>query len=140
MDYLNRHLYGNLATVNSDDPRQPHAATVAYVNDGFNLYFTTSVKTRKFSNLKKNPKAAMTIDEWKNEPNWLELTGIQMEGTIEVVREQEASSVFGIYAEKFPVVKVFPPNHDYRFLKLTPRKIWLLDYAKGFGYREFLEL
>jgi|GEM_PF-3632413 len=49
--YLNRHLYGNLATVYSNDPMQPHVTTVAYVNDGFDLYLTTSVKsiTRKAS-------------------------------------------------------------------------------------------
>lgn len=72
--YLNRHLYGNLATIYSNDPMQPHVTTVAYVNDGFDLYFTTSVKSQKYANLEGNSKVAMTIDE--DETDWMKLTGL----------------------------------------------------------------
>lgn len=138
LNYLKNHLYGNLASINSSDPKQPHATTIAYVNDGLNLYFTTSVKTQKFANLENNPRVAMTIDT--DEPDWMKLTGLQIEGAIEIVKEQQIPSVFGIYAEKFPIIKGFPPNPEYRFLKITPKKIWLIDYTKGFGHREYLEL
>jgi len=138
LSYLKGHLYGNLATINSQDPKQPHVTTIAYVNDGFDLYFTTAVKTQKFSNLTENPRVAITIDE--DEPDWMKLTGLQLEGKAEVVKEGRIPFVFGIYSEKFPIIKSFPANPDYRFIKITPQRIWILDYRKGFGHRDYLEL
>ncbi|MBI5026813.1 MAG: pyridoxamine 5'-phosphate oxidase family protein [Nitrospirae bacterium] len=136
--YLNRHLYGNLATVYSNDPMQPHVTTVAYVNDGFDLYFTTSVKSQKFINIEGNSKVAMTIDE--DETDWMKLTGLQIEGIAKVVKAEQVPAVLEIYAEKFPIIKEFPPNLDYRFIKIKPNRIWMLNYQKGFGHRDYLEL
>ncbi|HEC98678.1 MAG TPA: pyridoxamine 5'-phosphate oxidase family protein [Nitrospirae bacterium] len=138
LSYLNEHLYLNLATINSNDPGQPHVSTVAYVSEGFELYFATSVKSRKFSNLEKSPKVALTIDE--DEADWMKITGLQIEGKAEVVKEDQLPSVFVIYSEKFPIIKTFPANPDYRFIKITPRKVWILDYSKGFAHRDYLEL
>ncbi|GBE02628.1 hypothetical protein BMS3Abin08_02079 [bacterium BMS3Abin08] len=138
LSYLSGHLYLNLATINSNDPAQPHVSTVAYVNEGFDLYFATSVKSRKFANLKNNPKVALTIDE--DEADWMKITGLQIEGEAEVVKEDQLPSVFGIYSDKFPIIKTFPANPDYRFIKITPREAWMLDYRKGFAHRDYLEL
>lgn len=138
LQYLKGHLYGNLATVYSNDPMQPHVTTVAYVNDGFDLYFTTSVKSQKFANLESNSKVAMTIDE--DETDWMKLTGLQIEGIAEVVKAEQESAVFEIYAEKFPIIKEFPPNLDFRFIKIKPKRIWILNYQKGLGHRDYLEL
>lgn len=137
LSYLNEHLYINLATINANDPGQPHASTVAYVNEGFDLYFTTSVKSWKFANLEKNPKVALTIDE--DGADWMKIKGLQVEGEVKVVNEDRLPFVFGIYSEKYPIIKTFPANPDYRFVKITPRKVWLLDYSKGFAHRDYLE-
>ncbi len=138
LSYLQGHLYANLATIDSDDPGQPHASTVAYVNDGFDLYFITSVKSRKFANLEKNPRVALTIDE--DEADWMKIKGLQIEGEAEAVKEDRLPFVFGIYSEKYPIIKTFPANPDYRFIKIRPKRIWMLDYSKGFSHRDYLEL
>lgn len=135
---LKAHFYLNLATTNSDNPKQPHVSSVVYVNNGLDLYFGTSTKTQKFINLTSNPKVAATIDEYTTD--WAELKGIQIEGEAEVVKEDIAAFVYGIYSEKFPIIKSIPAIPDNRFIKITPRKIWMLDYSKGFGYRDYLEL
>lgn len=134
IEYLKRNQYANVATVNPDDQGQPHVSTVAYVNDGIDLYFVTSIKSQKFANLSRNSKVALSID--RDEPDWMKITGIQIEGEAEPVQEADAGAVFARYAEKFPVIKNFPPNPDYRFTRIRPKKVWLIDYRKGFGHRE----
>ncbi len=136
--YMEAHFYLSLATINSLNPKQPHVSSVVYVNDGLDLYFGTSATTQKFSNLTTNSKVAVTIDEYTTD--WAELKGVQIEGEAQVVKEDMAAFVYGIYAEKFPVVKTLPAMPDSRFVKITPRKVWMLDYSKGFGYRDYLEL
>ena len=138
MEYLKGNQYANLATLNADDPAQPHVSTVAYVNDGLDLYFVTNHKSQKFVNVSRNRKVAGSID--RDESDWMKITGIQIEGVAEPVSEAEAAKVFGLYAEKFPVIKNFPPNPDYRFSRIRPKKIWLLDYKKGFGHRDSIEV
>ncbi len=39
-----------LVIINENDPGQLHGSTVAYINEGFELYFATSVKSCKLSN------------------------------------------------------------------------------------------
>lgn len=137
-DYLKNHRYANIATIHATDPRQSHVSTVAYVNDGLNIYFLTSNKTHKAFNIEKNSKVALTIDE--DEPDWMKITGLQIEGLASQVKEQDIGPIFEIYAEKFPVAKSFPVSSDDSFIRITPVKIWILDYRKGFGHRDYLEL
>ncbi len=136
--YLKNHQYANMATIHATDPMQPHVSTVAYVNDGLNLYFATSSKTHKVVNIEKNSKVALTIDE--DEPDWMKITGLQIEGKASQLKEEDIGPIFEIYAEKFPVAKSFPVSPDDRFVKITPVKIWILDYRKGFAHRDYLEL
>ncbi|MBI5235760.1 MAG: pyridoxamine 5'-phosphate oxidase family protein [Deltaproteobacteria bacterium] len=138
ISYMKAHFYLSLATVNTDNLKQPHAGSVVYVNNGLDLYFGTSAKTQKFINLTANPKVALTIDDFA--ADWAEIRGLQIEGAAQVVKEESTAFVYGIFAEKFPVIKNLPPMPDNRFIKITPRKLWMLDYGKGFGHRDYLEL
>ncbi len=56
------------------------------------------------------------------------------------IKNEQLPAVLEIYAEKFPIIKEFPPNLDYRFIKIKPNRIWMLSYQKGFGHRDYLEL
>jgi nitroimidazol reductase NimA-like FMN-containing flavoprotein (pyridoxamine 5'-phosphate oxidase superfamily) len=76
IDYLKDNMYANLATVNAVDAAQPHVSTIAYVNDGLNLFFVTNRNSRKFANLTGNSRVALTID--KEEPDWMKITGLQI--------------------------------------------------------------
>ena len=55
----------------------PHAATVFYVNTGFEIYFLSSPLTRHGEHLAHNPRVSATIDE--DYSNWLLIKGIQLE-------------------------------------------------------------
>jgi len=80
----------------------------------------------------------MTIDE--DEADWMKLNGLQIEGIAEVLKEEQVPVVFEIYTEKFPIIKEFPTNQDYCLIKITPKKMWVLDYKSGLGHRDYLEM
>ena len=73
--YMEIHNTLSLAT---EKDGAPHAATVFYVNTGFEIYFLSSPSTRHGEHLAHNPRVSATIDE--DYSNWLLIKGIQLEG------------------------------------------------------------
>ncbi len=138
ISYLSRHLYGNLATISAENQQQPHASTIAYFNDGLSLYFATSAKTEKVKNIAKNPKVSLTIDE--DESDWSKITGLQIEGEAEIMSAEKVANIVPRFLEKFPYAKTLPPNPDSRFVRIVPKKVWLIDYRKAFGHRDYFEV
>lgn len=138
VSYLSGHLYANLATVSADNRQQPHASTIAYISDGLSLYFATSAKTEKARNITANPRVSLTVDH--DEPDWTKITGLQIEGEAEILTPDKAAAVVPRYLEKFPYAKTLPPNPDSRFIRIVPKRVWLIDYRKGFGHRDYFEV
>ncbi len=146
--YLENHNTLSLAT---EKQGAPHAATVFYVNIGFDIYFLSSPSTRHGEYLTHNPRASATIDE--DYSNWLLIKGIQMEGLVTDVGGIMGSGRIALaYVMKFPTVKdfLFSPHKldnliagkisGVGFYKLTPERIFFIDNEKGFGKREELVL
>ena len=83
--FLKQNKSGVLSTVNLEN--MPEGALVYYgVDKSFNFYFITGDKTRKYANLKRSPKAALTIsDEYM-------LKTVQIEGVVEEIHSVKKSS------------------------------------------------
>ena len=64
--YMEIHNTLSLAT---EKDGAPHAATVFYVNTGFEIYFLSSPSTRHGEHLAHNPRVSATIDE--DYSNWI---------------------------------------------------------------------
>jgi hypothetical protein len=142
--YMENHNTLSLAT---EKDGAPHAATVFYVNTGFEIYFLSSSSTRHGENLVHNPKVSATIDE--DYSNWLLIKGIQIEGRVTGVGGiVENRRIAQAYVKKFPDVKdfLFSPQKlgkliiskvsGANFYKLTPERIFFIDNEKEFGKRE----
>lgn len=138
ISYLSRHLYANLATISAENQQQPHASTIAYFNDGLELYFVTSLQTEKFRNIAKNPRVSLTVDE--DEADWSRITGLQIEGEAEVLTTEKIADIVPQFLGKFPYAKTLPPNPESRFIRIMPKKIWLINYRKAFGHRDYFEV
>jgi nitroimidazol reductase NimA-like FMN-containing flavoprotein (pyridoxamine 5'-phosphate oxidase superfamily) len=138
ISYLSRHLYGNLATISAEDPQQPHASTIAYFNDGLDLYFATDLKTEKLRNISKNRRVSLTVDE--DEADWSRITGLQIEGEAEVLPAEKVAALVPQFLAKFPYAKTLPPNPDSRFIRIVSKKIWVINYGKAFGHRDYFEV
>lgn len=129
----------------------PHAASVFYINIGFNLYFLSNPKSRHGENLTQNPKVSGTINE--DYSNWLQIKGIQLEGRVECIGSIIAHPrIAKAYVKKFPNVTDFlmSPHKlgkeivqkvsKVKFYQIRPVRIYFLDNSSAFGHREALDI
>lgn len=131
-----------IATVREDG--FPQATTVSYVNDGLSIYFGTSSDSQKAKNIARNDKVSLTI----NRPyaNWDEIVGISLAGHAKVVTDKAESQKAGeLVLKKFPQVEQYMPSDadmkgELVFFRIDPVVVSLLDYGKGFGHTDLVEV
>src|SRR5690349_24793167 len=75
-----------ISTINAE--AKPESAMVAYVNDGLDIFFGTSNKTRKFANLTKNPSVAIVIADTVGE--------VQLEGQALAIGNDSTLETIGL--------------------------------------------
>jgi uncharacterized protein YhbP (UPF0306 family) len=139
--YLQAHSVMTLATAG---PGGPWAAAVFYVNDGLRLHFLSSPGSRHCGDLEADPRAAAAIHE--DYRDWPDIRGVQLEGRVAPVPQDELERVRALYAAKFPVVANIthaPPAIAAAFAKvrwytLTPEALHFVDNSAGFGQRRRL--
>jgi uncharacterized protein YhbP (UPF0306 family) len=130
---------------------QAHAASVFYVNVGFDLYFISSPSSRHGEDLAINPRAAVTINEDYN--NWLDIKGLQLSGKVrQVGRIADHAEIADAFTHKFPDVGGFFGKPDdmpesiadkvakVLFYRFRPSSIFYIDNSQGFGHKEELVL
>lgn len=146
--YLEGHNAMSLSTLHQG---QAHAASVFYVNTGFDLYFISSPSSRHGEDLASNARAAATINE--DYRNWADIKGLQLSGKVsQLGRLADHSEIAAAFTQKFPDVGRFFRKPDemsdamtskvakvlcYRF---RPSHIFYIDNSLGFGHREELVL
>ncbi len=146
LEYMKSHHTVSLAT---EKDGVPHAATVFFINIGFELYFFSSSTSRHGDNFSHNPVVSATINEDYSE--WRSIKGIQMEGVVEniggILKNPRISKE---YVRKFPGVADFllSPKKlgeaiekkiaGVDFYRLKPSKIYFLNNELGFGHRDEL--
>lgn len=148
LKYMKEH---NAISLASERDGIPHAASVFYVNIGFDLYFLSSPSSRHGENFAQNPRVSGTINE--DYSNWLTIKGIQLEGIVEniggILKNRDIAKE---YIKKFPNVADFllSPHKlglsvarkvaKVKFYKLTPLKVYFINNELGFGHRGELVL
>ncbi len=146
LQYMASHHTVSLST---EKDGVPHAATVFFINIGFDLYFFSSSTSRHGENFAKNSKVSATINE--DYSDWKSIKGIQMEGSVEnvggILKNVRLSA---LYVKKFPGVADFllSPHklgeavskkvEGVDFYRLKPSRIYFLNNELGFGHREEL--
>jgi uncharacterized protein len=137
--YLQNH---NVVTLATSDGKQPWAAAVFYVSDGFDLYFLSRPESVHGRYLAANPHLAATVTEnyrLEGLGDWRDIKGIQLEGEVEMlVSEDEIGPAVEKYAAKYPftapylkVLTTFP-----RALALLERIIRRLEFVPDFDATE----
>ena len=118
----------------------PHAVAMWFDSDGESVWMTTYRKSQKAVNLRRNPKAAVSIESGVT---YETLKGVMIRGDAEVIDEPEVVlNVLKRVHKK--MYGAFPPGADEALrrqagkrvaIKITPKRISSWDHAKlGSGY------
>lgn len=137
---LAHHNICTIATVRGDG--YPQATTVAYVNDGFEIYFVAGRESQKVANIRKNNKVSLTVDH--DYQNWNKIKGLSLGGIADVIVDPEQrEKVFDLFTAKFPQVREMPMPEDLDEIAVVhvhPQVVSVLDYTKEFGHTELVTL
>jgi uncharacterized protein YhbP (UPF0306 family) len=134
--YLHAHNTMTLATENNSIP---FACSLFYVSDELDLYFVSETKTRHAQNIAINPRVSAAISE--DHRDWRTITGIQLDGTCEVLGAIQSARPLTLYAKKYPfVAQLGAAMAKVKFYKITPRWIRFVDNTRGFGFKEEIDL
>lgn len=80
LNFLRAHPLAALSTINEDGT--PHAAPIyVYADDDLTFYFIAETSTRKFTNLKHQPRVALTVADDEQQ------TTVQVTGRAELMSE-----------------------------------------------------
>lgn len=115
----------NLCVLSTVDEKNnsPESALVGYVEDDLKITFGTSVKSRKYQNLKENTKVAIVI-------GWSSTTGtIQYEGFARELKVEEYEEYSNKQYEKNPLNEKQIIKDDHRYFIVTPTWIRFIDTA-----------
>jgi uncharacterized protein YhbP (UPF0306 family) len=123
-----------LATTSADGA--PCGAPLFYLADDCSrLYWLSSASARHSRNLKRNPRAAISV--YCQTAAWREIQGVQMEGRVDVVAAPgERRRIVEAYCARFHLEPLFVDaiarSRLYRF---QPEWIRYLDNTRRFGYK-----
>lgn len=102
---------------------EPQAATVAFsCRNDFEIIFGTYYTTRKFRNLKQNPKIAVVV-------GWDESVTVQLEGTAEELHGELLNECKRIHVEKNPASEAYANMEENRYFKVQPNWIRYTDIS-----------
>jgi general stress protein 26 len=119
---LKDNLHTVIGTVNAN--RDPETAVIAFVQkDNLEILFGTSNKSRKYQNLKNNPRASFTV-------GWDSSETVQYEGLVEeLTQSAELEEWKAIFAAKNPTAKKFEADPEQRYFKVSPKWIRYSDLS-----------
>jgi pyridoxine/pyridoxamine 5'-phosphate oxidase len=133
LDFLRRHKI--MVEASSTPDGAPQAAVVGYaVSDALELVFDTLSTTRKFANLRANPRIALVV-------GWDQVTA-QLEGIADFPTGDELERVKACYFEAYPDgrerlawpgithVRVRPTWARYTDYTTDPPELWELSGAE----------
>ncbi|HYA84836.1 MAG TPA: pyridoxamine 5'-phosphate oxidase family protein [Candidatus Bathyarchaeia archaeon] len=97
----------------------PHVVPVNYIYENSFLYFATDYSTRKYRNLQKNKKIALTIDVYNSSLNNI---AVIIQGLSELIeRGEEFKRLYKIFERKFEWVRNDPwQEGEAPFIKVHP--------------------
>jgi PPOX class probable F420-dependent enzyme len=135
---LARHRKMTIATLRPDG--WPQATTVGYGNDGLIIYFLCGPDSQKASNLARDNRVSLTVDDDMGQVMAIE--GLSMAARADVVTDpSEAEKALQLMIQRYPAQDVplpMPNAAELRIFRVTPTVISVLDYSKGFGHTDLV--
>lgn len=118
---------------------QPSASTVFFLNVGMDIYFNTGKDAEKVRNITGNHRVALVIQETGIVPKSdQDIKGIQYVGIATIISDTETAGVPRGVLNRHKAFNSAMPEKSV-IIKVTPTKVYLIDYSRGFRHRDILE-
>ncbi len=136
IQYMEKCRLCTIATVSAEG--QPSASTVFFKNSGLDIYFNTGRQTQKVQNMLANPHVAIAMQEVGPVPEAdRDIKGIQYVGKASILSDGDAAEVPKPVMVRHNAFNSVKPGNSV-IIKVTPVKIHLIDYSRGFRHRDLL--
>jgi uncharacterized protein YhbP (UPF0306 family) len=142
LDELSRHTVLTLATTGDAGP---HAASLMYAHDAFDIYWLSDPKTEHSAQLAHNSSAAVTIAAQQDD--FRKIHGLQIEGDARrLTNADQKSKGFDLLTARYPFLKQFAVGKLARHLGAAAvylfraTSLTLIDNSRGFGFKQTLQL
>ena len=120
----------SLAVLSTHKNDQPYSSLVAFAANadlGF-FYFLTPNTTRKYENLKANPKVSILVNNSRNSPddiyNAVSVTGT---GISEVIDKSVEQKSLDLYLRKHPHLKIFSKAPTTAFIRVVMKRYFMVS-------------
>lgn len=137
---LQRHRVMTLATIRPDG--FPQATIVAFAHAGFTLFVAVDGNGQKARNIRRNGKVSVAIG--RDHADWGKITGLSLAGHARVLRRADGIERAKTFLmARFPGMKALGAADQFEgwaFIEIVPSVISVVDYTKGFGHTELIEL
>lgn len=136
---LDEHRIMTIATNRPDG--WPQATVVGYANDGMLLYSFIGRAGQKYANIARDPRVSVAIAGDFADP--LQIQGLSLAGKASFVEDKgEFERVAAIFLKRYPEYAQWPmPAPSLApLLRVTPTVISVLDYSKGFGHSDLVNV
>ena len=136
---LDKHRIMTLATNRPDG--WPQATVVGYANDGLKIYCFVSRLSQKYANIARDPRISAAIASDFTQP--LDIKGLSLAGKAETVTDRaEYERAYQIFMSRYPEYASWPKPSPAMapMLRITPTVISVLDYSKGFGHSDLVQM
>ena len=135
-EYMSKCAICTLATASTDG--EPSASTVYFKNAGTDIYFNTGRDTQKVRNITLNPRVAIAMQEVSAPKTDQEIKGIQYIGKARILSDADITEVPKAVVARHRAFNSSYPGTSV-VVKVTPTKIYLIDYSHGFRHRDVLQ-
>jgi uncharacterized protein YhbP (UPF0306 family) len=135
-EYMSKCAICTLATASTDG--EPSASTVYFKNAGTDIYFNTGRDTQKVRNITLNPRVAIAMQEVSAPKTDQEIKGIQYIGKVRILSDADITEVPKAVVARHRAFNSSYPGTSV-LVKVTPIKIYLIDYSHGFRHRDVLQ-
>ena len=113
--------------VSTSHDNMPHVKPASYIYENETILIATDYDTRMYKNLLKNPKAAVSIDIYKNKGH----KAVCLQGKVLIIENgEEFSRIYKKFHQKFEWVRDQPwEENEGPFIKIVPfsKSSWGLE-------------
>lgn len=117
----------------------PQVTTVGFGNHGLTLYFICGRDSQKAANLAHDNRVSLTIDHDVSNPMAIEGISMAAHAFIDDTSVEQAMSLM---AQKYPEYSdmPIPEASEVHVIRVVPKVISVLDYSKGFGHADTVDV